>query len=314
MSESKLHRRIAILGATSQIARDLIVSFSESGENELHLFARRPDAVAAWLSSAGLGGRHALDGFDNFEHHTFDAIINFVGVGDPAKTMAMGSTIFDVTLQYDELALNYLRNHPACRYLFLSSGSAYGSSFEQPATLDTQASIPLNTLTPSDWYGVAKLHAECRHRARPDLAINDIRVFNYFSRTQDITARFLISDILRAIQSEETLITSSYNIVRDYIGPDDFFRLIMLIISSPPTNDVIDCYTLAPVDKMSLLSAMQHHFGLKYGVSESPAGVNATGVKWKYYSINRHAEKFGYLPSLSSLETVIEESRLIIDV
>ncbi|NOT82503.1 MAG: NAD(P)-dependent oxidoreductase, partial [Gallionella sp.] len=40
--------RIAILGATSQIAKDLIVSFSLAKNNQLHLFARRPNEVSAW--------------------------------------------------------------------------------------------------------------------------------------------------------------------------------------------------------------------------------------------------------------------------
>jgi hypothetical protein len=34
--------KIAILGAISQIARDLIVSFSAVEDKYLHLFARRP--------------------------------------------------------------------------------------------------------------------------------------------------------------------------------------------------------------------------------------------------------------------------------
>ena len=48
--------KIAILGATSQIARDLIVSFSADAEKKLHLFARRPDEVTKWLAFAGMSG------------------------------------------------------------------------------------------------------------------------------------------------------------------------------------------------------------------------------------------------------------------
>lgn len=49
----------------------------------------------------------------------------------------MDNSIFDVTLRFDEMVLNYLKNHPACRYLFLSSGAAYGSGFNEPANRDT---------------------------------------------------------------------------------------------------------------------------------------------------------------------------------
>ena len=121
------NKRIAILGASSQIARDLIVSLAAAGEENLHLFARRPDEVKKWLGVVGLSERYPADNFSEFGKYEFDAAINFVGVGNPAQAVAMGNSIFDVTLQFDEMAMDYLRAHPACRYLFLSSGAAYGS-------------------------------------------------------------------------------------------------------------------------------------------------------------------------------------------
>lgn len=311
MSEQSNSHRIAILGASSQIARDLIVSFSKTGEHRLFLFARRPEAVEIWLGTVGLAGRYPAHGFVDFARQDFDSIINFVGVGDPAKVTAMGGSIFDVTLQYDQLALEYLNTHHACRYLFISSGAAYGSNFEQPATRDTQANVPLNGLAPSDWYGIAKLHAECRHRAHPSLAINDIRVFNYFSRSQNLEARFLISDILRSILSGTTLETSPVPIVRDYINPADFCRLVKALLTAPENNTPVDCYSLAPVDKSTLLAAMRDRFGLRYEVAAS-AGVNATGSKPNYYSLNTRAADFGYKPSWTSLDGILYESQKIL--
>ncbi len=130
--------RLAILGATSQIAKDLVQSFAAESSHELVLYARRPVVVAQWLTLVGLAGRYAVADFDAFsadEH--FDAILNFVGVGDPAQAAAMGATIFDVTLKYDELAMGYVRQHPHCRYIFLSSGAAYGSNFDAPVDANT---------------------------------------------------------------------------------------------------------------------------------------------------------------------------------
>jgi len=115
------------------------------------------------------------------------------------------------------MALDYVQLYPQCRYLFLSSGAAYGCSFEATVDENTSAVIAINNFQSQDWYGVAKLHAECRHRSHPELPIIDIRVFNYFSRSQDISARFLITDILRAIRDKTVLKTSSDYIVRDFI-------------------------------------------------------------------------------------------------
>ena len=305
--------RIAVLGATSQIAKDLIMSFSTKEDHHLHLFARRPDCVKKWLDNVGLAERYLVDEFGGFGAQEFDAIINFVGVGNPAQTAAMGASIYDVTLQYDELALNYVRHHPECRYVFLSSGAAYGSCFNSPVDAGNKGTININNLQPQDWYGVAKLYAECRHRAHPELPIIDIRVFNYFSRTQDMNARFLITDIVRAIRDNSVLQTSAEYMVRDFIGPSDFYQLIQAILTSPANNDVIDCYSKAPIDKPTLLTAMQDRFGLKYEISKTNASVNATGSKSHYFSLNNKAKNYGYQPALSSIESILIEAESLIN-
>ena len=305
--------RIAVLGATSQIAKDLILSFSTQEDHHLNLFARRPDCVKKWLDNVGLAERYLVDEFGGFGAQEFDAIINFVGVGNPAQTAAMGASIYDVTLQYDELALNYVRHHPECRYVFLSSGAAYGSCFNSPVDAGTKGTIDINNLQPQDWYGVAKLYAECRHRAHPELPIIDIRVFNYFSRTQDMNARFLITDIVRAIRDNTVLQTSAEYMVRDFIGPSDFYQLIKAILTSPANNDVLDCYSKAPIDKPTLLAAMQDRFGLKYEISKTNASVNATGSKSHYFSLNNKAKNYGYHPALSSIDSILIEAESLIN-
>ncbi len=302
---------IAILGATSQIAKDLIVSFSEKTDDHLYLFARSPDVVNSWLDAIGLHDRYDVNEFSDFAKNKFDAIINFVGIGNPAQAIAMGNSIFEVTLRFDEMVLDYLNTRPNCRYLFLSSGAAYGSSFAEPAKRDTPAIVPINKLAPHEWYGVAKLHAECRHRSHSELSIFDIRVFNYFSHTQDIEARFLITDILRAIRDKSVLKTSSDYIVRDYLHPSDFYQLVTVLLAAPASNEVVDCYSRAPIDKLTLLETLQNAFGLRYEITEENKSVNATGRKPHYYSKNIRAADFGYQPSLTSLEGILKEMKAL---
>jgi len=304
---------IAILGATSQIAKDLVLAFSKQDSHELVLFARRPEIVMQWLASVGLLGRYVISDFAAFsadEH--FDAIINFVGVGDPAQAAAMGASIFDVTLKYDEIALNYVRQYPQCRYLFLSSGAAYGSSFDAPVNENTKAMVAINNLQPQDWYAVAKLHAECRHRSLAHLPIIDIRVFNYFSHTQDMSARFLITDIVRSIRDKTVLKTSSDYIERDFIHPSDFYNLVIALLTTPATNAVVDCYSKAPIDKPTLLLAMQEKYGLQYEVISIPNAINATGNKPYYYTKYTRAADYGYHPTMTSLEGLIIEIKSLL--
>ena len=202
-----------------------------------------------------------------------------------------------------------MRQHPTCKYLFLSSGAAYGSNFDEPANANTKAAIAINNLLPQDWYAVAKLYAECRHRAQPELPIVDIRVFNYVSRTQDMTARFLIADIMRAIRDNTVLKTSADYIVRDYLHPSDFYALVSALLNAPAENAAVDCYTLAPIDKPNLLTSMHEEFGLRYEVSTAVASINATGNKPHYYSTNTRAAGFGYQPSLTSIAGIQQEMR-----
>ncbi len=301
--------RIAIMGATSQIAKDLIESFAAKNSHALLLYARRTQAVQEWLAHVNLADRYAVHDFEAFgTHEHLDAIMNFVGVGNPAQAAVMGASVFDVTLKYDNMALDYVRQHPTCRYIFLSSGAAYGTSFDAPVDANTQAAVPINNLQPQDWYGVTKLHAECRHRALTHLPIVDIRLFNYFSQTQNMDARFLMTDIVRAIRDKTVLKTSTDYMVRDYIDPSDFSSLVNAILVAPMVNTVVDVYSKAPVDKPTLLAAMQENFGLRYEFTQVDKGINATGSKPHYYSLNR-ASNFNYEPTMTSLESLINETR-----
>ena len=106
--------------------------------------------------------------------------------------------------------------------------------------------------------------------------------------------------------------TSPDYIVRDFIHPSDFYQLIVALLISPATNTVVDCYSKHPIDKPTLLTAMQENFGLRYEIIETNAGVNATGAKPHYYSLNTKAGDFGYQPSLTSLEGLLLEANNIL--
>ncbi len=305
--------KIAVLGATSEIARDMIERFDLDGIHELVLFSRSKEAIENWVKKINLKNRFCFFGLDEFSLNVkFDILINFIGSGDPLKTSSMGSSIIDITQYYDDMALSYISKHNECVYIFISSGAVYGSSFDAPVNADTKAVIDINKIQPQDWYGLAKLHAECRHRSLIHLSIVDIRIFNYFSSTQDMNARFLITDIIRAINDKSLLKVSSDNIYRDYLHPSDFYQLVCKILAAPRINTALDCYTQAPIDKINLLVTLHKKFGLRYEFSEANIVLNATGNKPHYYSLNRRAADFGYLPTLTSSECIIKETNAIL--
>ena len=284
--------KIAILGATSYIAKDLILSFSEKHEYDLSLFSRKSQVVSKWLECKNIFRQYLVKSYEEFNLCLeFDVIINFVGAGDPARVAKIGSSILDVTYQYDDMVVNYLKVHPECKYVFLSSGAVYNSNFNEPVNENSKSIIPINGIKPKDWYGISKLYAECRHRALESFCIIDVRVFSYFSHNIDILASFFMADIVRAILNKNILCVSPDDMVRDYIGPDDFFQLIEKIIIAKPSNEGVDCYTGNPVSKVDMLVGIQDKFGLNYEFNDSVDAVSPTGLKSIYCSNNKNAHK-----------------------
>jgi len=300
--------RIAILGATSQIAQDLILSFSKNKSYNFSLFGRNIELLEKWINSENLNEKYQAQKYTEFvNHQKYDVIINFVGIGNPIKAQKMGGDIFQITEQYDDMALDYIKQHKETKYIFLSSGAVFGGDYQEPVNENTVATVDINNLKSTDWYAISKLYAEAKHRSLSELSIVDVRVFNYFSHTQNMNARFLITDIVHAIKNKEVFKTSADNIIRDFITPPDFYRLIQAIIDFKPTNIALDCYTKSPVSKFDLLPELEGMFGLKYEIDKGVDIINATGGKINYFSINRAAKNIGYKPKCTSLGGIFKE-------
>jgi len=305
--------KIAILGATSQIAQDLILSFSRNKSYDVSLFGRNVELLEKWVNSENLNEKYQTQEYSCFNNsQSYDVIINFVGIGDPVKAQKMGSDIFQITEQYDDIVLDYVKCHKETKYIFLSSGAVYGGKYEEPVNENTVSMIDINNLDTTDWYAIAKLYAEAKHRSLSDLSIVDVRVFNYFSHTQNMDARFLITDIVRAIKNKEVLCTGSDDIVRDFITPPDFYNLIQAIINFKSINIALDCYTKYPISKFELLSKLKDKFGLYYKISKRVEIIDAAKTKINYFSTNKLAKSMGYIPSKTSIDGLINEINLIV--
>lgn len=283
------------------------------------LFARRPEAAEAFIAANGLPRTWttgALSDFGPMSKRIADAagIVNFVGVGDPAKAKEMGASIFDATLESDALARGFIAERPGTPYVFYSSGAVYGTGFATPVDQDSPSSVPVNALEPQHFYTVSKLHAEATHRASFGDTILDLRIFNYFSRTLDLGARFLITDMLRCVAEGRVFETTDGAMTRDYIHPHDLCALMMALLAAPVgTNRPVDAYSAAPITKAELIDLFAQEFGLKTQIRTQVQTVNATGAKPEYYSLNRAAEALGYRPAYSSAQSVLIEGRAMLE-
>src|SRR3989344_6782454 len=101
-------KEIAILGATSHIAKGLIYNFLQDGGFSLHLYARSPEKSGNFRAAMGKSpdnGRLVYGGFDGFLKGSYDAVFNCVGVGTINKLGKDYSRYFTVTEEYDNLAI-----------------------------------------------------------------------------------------------------------------------------------------------------------------------------------------------------------------
>jgi nucleoside-diphosphate-sugar epimerase len=303
---------VAVLGATGHIARSLMEGFSRAGGYEFLLYARSPDRVKAFLDRIGWAGSAACDTFDRFGSAGFDAVINCVGAGDPARVKAAGASILELTETYDDMVLGYLDAHPETRYIHFSSGAAYVTDFASPAGEGTPVARGGGLGDPADYYGSAKREAEAKHRARADLRIVDLRVFGFFSRHIDPGAKFFLCEVLSCVKEGRPLVTGPEDIVRDYVHPLDLQALVSLCLEGEAANDAFDACSAAPARKFEILDHFASRYGLKVQVKEGAGAASPTGSKPMYYSTSRRAGRIGYSPKFTSMETVIGESEAIL--
>lgn len=308
---------LAILGATSRLARDFVLAEHARGQGDVRfaLYARRPEAAAAFVAACALPGDWAIGALPDFAETTetartapFSGVVNFVGVGDPARAAAMGAQIFTATHDGDTLAMHHVRKFPATPYVFMSSGAVYGSDFAAPATATTAARLPINAITPEHFYAAAKLYTEVRHRAEAGLTLVDVRIFNVVSRRMDPASRFIVSDMARAVREATVFETVDAPMMRDYLGPEDLRALLQAALSAPVGfNGAIDAYSRAPISKRELVELFVSEFGMKAAWREPADVINATGAKPFYYSENRAAAVLGFQPRATSAEAVLAE-------
>ncbi|MGF7049227.1 nucleoside-diphosphate-sugar epimerase [Paenibacillus sp. DS2015] len=297
-------RKIAILGATGHIAKNLILGLCHTNEFEIYLYARTQGKLVSFLSEFNLLNNVKIVEFEDLNSFYYDVIINCVGMGNPNELLENPFKVFQVTEEYDNFVLNYLYNSKETLSINLSSGAAYGTNFLEPASNSKCLNLDLNNLTTKDYYGISKLNMEAKHRSLVNNSIIDLRVFSFFSCHIDLQSRFLLTDIIKCVTSGEVLETSSDNIIRDYVHPNDFVDLVELCIKKHFINEVFDVYSLKPISKFEILDYFTSNHGLKINIKSNGSVHSVTGSKSNYYSLKKNAQHIGYSPKYNSLQSI----------
>ena len=305
---SKQPKTILILGGTSHIAKGLIARFLTDTSCRIEWFGRSALRMETFLTGAQLSGNIRVhENYDGFYETDGDVLINCVGSGTPSELKGDYTLWFTVLEKYDNLCLDYLRQvKPKSLYIDFSSGAVYGRNQSEAVY-----SINPNVICNADFYALAKLYSEAKHRAFSVLNIIDIRIFSYFSRYADLSSGYLMTDIIRSIVNDTPLKTSSENVVRDYISPDDLFSLIECCMAQPKINAAFDAYSLKSVSKQEIIDVFRQDFNLKTDVSTlNVSSINSTPSVYLPHIFN--AKALGYSPVHSSLSALRHEAEIIL--
>lgn len=307
---------VAILGSSSHIARGLVDNFLEDEKINLHLFTRSGETMHRFLKALKkvTPGNYLIhEGYDEFNELSYDVIVNCTGSGTLRKPQFSFTDYFTINETYDNFVIEYLlKVNPRALYISFSSGAIYGKDYSKPAEEHTVNCLKVNHIVTDDYYSIVRLNSEAKHRAYTRLNIVDLRLFAYFSRFADLTDDYFIVEIINCLLKNNTLITSETNFVRDYIGPEDLYRVVRRCMNKKILNAAFDIASVQPVSKREILDYFTSEYGLKYRVSPSFSHVNATGFKNKYYSVYDQYSVTGYKPKFTSLATIKHEAEYLL--
>lgn len=308
--------KIAILGSNSHIAKGLINNFLKESENKLHLYTTSPDKLNIFLKTLGtpnIQNCFIHNRYSDFSNFFYDSIINCVGVGTQSKLQGNYSKYFTVTEEYDNLCIKYLFDVSSnSLYICFSSGAVYGGEFSEPVNENTLNSIPVNNVAPEMYYSIAKLNSEAKHRVFSKLNIIDLRIFSYFSRFADLNDNYFINEIINSIIQGKPLITGGSNIIRDYIHPDDLFSAVLAGINFEKINGAFDITSKKPAEKKEILDFFSSKYNLECKIIPLLNFDSTTGNKNNYFSTYNNAVQIGYKPKFTSIETIKQESKIIL--
>jgi nucleoside-diphosphate-sugar epimerase len=305
--------KIAIFGASGHIGKNLIYYLKDDPHLKIFCFSRSIEKINGFILSINAENCVPTT-YDEFSGERYDAIINCIGIGDPAVLKIAKDQIFRLTEYYDNLILDNLKIYHSTVYINISSGAVYGTDFRNPADNSFITEIDVNKITTIEHYRIAKLNSEVKHRSLSDFKIIDLRIFGFFSRFIELNKEFLLCKIIKSVLEEKIFITGIDNIYRDYIHPQDFVEIIKKCISNNEINKAFDVISKAPISKFEILDFFKTNYHLKIEIDPNTGFNSITGNKLNYYSTNNNILlELGFEPSNGSLDTIKMESEIILN-
>ncbi|MCM0018640.1 MAG: NAD(P)-dependent oxidoreductase [Tagaea sp.] len=259
---------IAILGASGQIGLDLMRALGAG--HRVTGYARDPERARASFARFAPSAARFLP-FDEFDASEHDGAVNAVGAGDRASQIAQGAAYMEAAWAIDGRVRAWLERRPSRFCVSISSGAVYGLGRAWPIPADAKLEWPVNAPDPAALYALTKAALEARHRARPDLAFYDLRVFGFFSPFIRLDSSFFLAELAAAVVARRPFRTPRADMLRDYIDGGELAAAIELLAAARPAAGVFDIWSAAPATKLDLLAACERDFELTIDWAPGPA-------------------------------------------
>ncbi len=296
-------KKIAILGASGHIAKNLILYLSRKNNLDLFLFSKNKKKVIKFLDENSIIVKKKINSYNNFEKIQYNTIINCTGnIKDLKKDKSL---FFKNNEYYDNKIIKYLKKNPSCLYIYLSSGAIYGEDFLHP--VNDKSSSTKDLKNQKYQYSKAKICSEAKHRCLSELNIIDLRIFSFFSRFVDLKSKYFLSEAISALKYKKQFVTDSINIRRDYIHPYDLSEIILRCMKKQNMNEGFDIISKKPVKKFEILKYLEKEYDFQYKINKNIPKK----IKLNYYSNSKKVLKLGYKPKYSSLEAIKVELNCI---
>ncbi len=307
--------KVIILGANSHIAKGLIFNFAGNNDYLLYLYTTDKNKTKKFIRTLDVKNKIFIKDYNIPFPKNADLLINCIGPGTPKSMQGRYEKWFFLLEKFDNLCLSYLADNKKTLYVHFSSGAVYGT-LKDAATKDTTNDFPVNDLKWQRFYGLSKLYTEGKHRSLPDYNIVDLRVFAYFSRFVNIDEDYFLPNILTAIKNNTVLEITPNDMVRDFISPQDLFKLILTCLKycqKQTLNLPIDIRSKKPITKKQILNFFAKNYGLRYKVSKTLKMMNSGGIKNSYFSKYKEPfKKIGFKPSQTSFDTLKTEASCLL--
>jgi len=280
-------KRVALIGANSQVSRSIIPNLKKSFL--LDIYSKKP-----YQSKDKSFKKYKIQNFPI--NKNIVAVINAEGPGDP-KVHKNTKNIFKLFNNLDNKILKFISKNPKIKYINISSGIVLNVS---------KLSKNKNKYD----YANTKFYLEKKHRGYKNLKIYDLRVFGFFSRFISPEAGYFLSEILKSLKEKSILNVDSYNNVNDFIGGYDLSNFIKILINGNFTNRYFNLLSKKRSKKFEILKFFKKYYGLKFTINKSLI------LNRKYKKIKLINKKFAnsstFKPKYSSMSLIKKEVKVLL--